>query len=90
MRRFPWFGGLFSASRIEWILLDAWWFIHSLASPPIERGWQTEMFAGRAIHSYLALDNSDEGRALIAERTPEDSLVVHDARRWALIKGAKP
>ena len=35
-------------------------------------------------------DNSDEGRALIAERTPEDSLVVHDARRWALIKGAKP
>jgi predicted ABC-type ATPase len=35
-------------------------------------------------------DNSDEGRALIAERTPEDSLVVHDPRRWALIKGAKP
>jgi predicted ABC-type ATPase len=35
-------------------------------------------------------DNSDEGRALIAERTPEDSLVVHDAFRWALVKGAKP
>jgi len=38
----------------------------------------------------LIYDNSDEGRALIAERTPGDSLVVHDARRWALIKGAKP
>lgn len=35
-------------------------------------------------------DNSDEGRALIAERTPEESLVIHDARRWALIKGANP
>jgi len=34
-------------------------------------------------------DTSDEGRVLIAERTPEDSLVVHDARRWALIEGAK-
>jgi predicted ABC-type ATPase len=34
-------------------------------------------------------DNSDEGRALIAERTPEDLLIIHDERRWALIKGAK-
>lgn len=38
----------------------------------------------------FAYDNSDEGRALIAERTPEDSLVIHDARRWALIEGARP
>jgi predicted ABC-type ATPase len=38
----------------------------------------------------LIYDNSDEGRALIAERTPGDSLVIHDARRWTLIKGAKP
>lgn len=38
----------------------------------------------------LIYDNSDEGRALIAERTPGDFLVIHDARRWALIKGAKP
>ncbi len=29
----------------------------------------------------LIYDNSDEGRALIAERTPGDSLVIHDARR---------
>jgi predicted ABC-type ATPase len=38
----------------------------------------------------LIYDNSDEGRALIAERTPGDFLVIRDARRWALIKGAKP
>jgi predicted ABC-type ATPase len=38
----------------------------------------------------LIYDNSDAGRALIAERTPGHALVVHDARRWALIKGAKP
>jgi predicted ABC-type ATPase len=38
----------------------------------------------------LIYDNSDEGRALIAERMPRNSLVIHDARRWALIKDAKP
>jgi predicted ABC-type ATPase len=34
--------------------------------------------------------NSDEGRTLIAERTPEASLVVHDAGRWAMIERATP
>lgn len=33
-------------------------------------------------------DNSDEGRVLIAERTPESSLVVHDPTRWATIERA--
>jgi predicted ABC-type ATPase len=43
-------------------------------------------------HLYLPLadvaaiyDNSDEGRTLIAERTPEASLVVYDTTRWAMI-----
>jgi predicted ABC-type ATPase len=46
-------------------------------------------------HLYLPLadvaaiyDNSDEGRTLIAERTPEASLVVHDTTRWTLIERA--
>ena len=44
-------------------------------------------------HLYLPLvdvaaiyDNSDEGRTLIAERTPDAPLVVHDAKRWATIE----
>lgn len=48
-------------------------------------------------HHYLPLadgaaiyDNSDEGRTLIAERTPDASLVVHDAARWAIINKAAP
>jgi len=46
-------------------------------------------------HLYLPLadvaaiyDNSDTGRILIAERTPDTSLVVHDAARWAFIEKA--
>jgi predicted ABC-type ATPase len=35
-------------------------------------------------------DNSDEGRTLIAERTPDADLVVHDANRWAIINKAIP
>jgi predicted ABC-type ATPase len=35
-------------------------------------------------------DNSDEGRFLIAKRTPQQPLVVHDATRWAMIEKATP
>jgi predicted ABC-type ATPase len=48
-------------------------------------------------HLYLPLadvaaiyDNSDEGRALIAERMPNASLVVHDPARWAMIERVSP
>jgi predicted ABC-type ATPase len=34
-------------------------------------------------------DNSDAALALIAERTPEGSFVVHDAFRWATIERAQ-
>ena len=47
-------------------------------------------------HLYLPLadvaaiyENSDEGRTLIAERTPDASLVVHDPMRWAMIERAR-
>ncbi len=47
-------------------------------------------------HLYLPLadvaaiyENSDEGRTLIAERTPDAPLVVHDPTRWAMIERAK-
>jgi predicted ABC-type ATPase len=33
-------------------------------------------------------DNSDEDRILIAEKARENGLVIHDARRWALIQDA--
>lgn len=46
-------------------------------------------------HLYLPLvdvgliyDNSDKGRVLIAEKTPETPLLVHDPKRWALIEEA--
>jgi predicted ABC-type ATPase len=35
-------------------------------------------------------DNSDNGRVLIAERTPDRSLAVHDATRWAIIERTTP
>jgi predicted ABC-type ATPase len=48
-------------------------------------------------HHYLPVadlasiyDNSDEGRVLIAERTPQEALFVHDAARWAMIEKAAP
>lgn len=36
----------------------------------------------------LVYDNSDTGRVLIAERTPDAPLAVHDPVRWALIEEA--
>jgi hypothetical protein len=31
-------------------------------------------------------DNSDEGRTLIAERTPDAPFIVYDSNRWAMIE----
>ena len=42
------------------------------------------------VHAAAIYDNSDDGRTLVAERTPDASLVVHDARRWAIINRAMP
>jgi hypothetical protein len=35
-------------------------------------------------------DNSDEGRILVVERTPQEAPLVHDAARWAMIEKAAP
>jgi hypothetical protein len=46
-------------------------------------------------HLYLPLadipliyDNSDEGRVLIAERSPDSHFTVHDRERWNAIEEA--
>jgi hypothetical protein len=57
-------------------------FIYRFASPP------AEAFADSAIQSHLALTHILWHR--MQRLTPEDSLVIDDARRWALIKGANP
>jgi hypothetical protein len=39
-------------------------------------------------HGAMIVDNSDEGGAIIAERAPDASLVIHDPARWASIERA--
>jgi predicted ABC-type ATPase len=39
-------------------------------------------------HAAMIVDNSDEGGVIIAERTPDASLVIRDPARWALIERA--
>jgi predicted ABC-type ATPase len=60
----------------------------------VQRYW-----AGLANMRYLYLpladvaaiyDNSDDGRVLIAEQTPDAPLVIRDATRWALIDRTTP
>jgi predicted ABC-type ATPase len=36
----------------------------------------------------LIYDNSDDGRVLIAEKSPSRELIVHDKKRWTAIKEA--
>jgi predicted ABC-type ATPase len=40
------------------------------------------------VHVAAIYDNSDGARALIAERTPQAALIVHDAERWGMIERA--
>jgi predicted ABC-type ATPase len=66
---------------------------HGIPAEMVVRRYKTGLINMR--HLYLPLadvaaiyDNSDEGRTLIAERTPDAPLVVHDAGRWAMIEKA--
>jgi predicted ABC-type ATPase len=66
---------------------------HGVPAHVVIRRYKTGLSNMR--HLYLPLadvaaiyDNSDEGRTLIAERTPGVPLVVHDASRWATIERA--
>jgi len=64
---------------------------HSIPRDVVIRRWKTGLENMRNL--YLPLsdgaqihDNSDGTRILIAERTPDPPLVVHDAVRWAMIE----
>ena len=64
---------------------------HSIPRDVVIRRWKTGLENMRNL--YLPLsdgaqihDNSDGTRILIAERTPDAPLVVHDAVRWAMIE----
>jgi predicted ABC-type ATPase len=66
---------------------------HAIPRDVVVRRWKAGLANMR--HLYLPLsdgaqihDNSDGTRILIAERTPDASLVVHDAARWAMIEKA--
>lgn len=66
---------------------------HAIPTDVVIRRWKAGLANMR--HLYLPLsdgaqihDNSDRTRILIAERTPEAPLVVHDASRWAMIEKA--
>ena len=64
---------------------------HAIPKDVVIRRWKTGLINMRNL--YLPLsdgaqihDNSDGTRILIAERTPDAPLVVHDAVRWAMIE----
>jgi predicted ABC-type ATPase len=66
---------------------------HAIPKDVVIRRWKTGLANMRNL--YLPLsddaqihDNSDGTRILIAERTPDAPLVVHDAVRWAMIEKA--
>jgi predicted ABC-type ATPase len=66
---------------------------HAIPNDVVIRRWKTGLVNMRNL--YLPLsdgaqihDNSDGIRILIAERTPDAPLVVHDAARWAMIEKA--
>jgi predicted ABC-type ATPase len=68
---------------------------HAIPRDVVIRRWKAGLANMRNL--YLPLsdgaqihDNSDGRRILIAERTPDAPLVVHDAARWAMIEKAVP
>ena len=55
------------------------------------RRYQAGLANMRSLYMPLAdiaaiYDNSDEGRTLIAERTPDAPFIVYDPYRWAMIE----
>lgn len=66
---------------------------HAIPSDVVIRRWKSGLANMRNL--YLPLsdgaaihDNSDGTRILVAERTTDAPLVVHDAARWAMIEKA--
>jgi predicted ABC-type ATPase len=66
---------------------------HGIPKDVVIRRYWTGMTNMRRLYLPLAdvvaiYDNSDDGCVLIAERTPEAPLAVHDAGRWSMIEKA--
>jgi predicted ABC-type ATPase len=66
---------------------------HAIPREVIARRYRAGMINMRRLYLPLAdvaaiYDNSDEGRVLVAERTPGSELAVHDSVRWAKIESA--
>jgi predicted ABC-type ATPase len=64
---------------------------HGIPASVVVRRYRAGLINMCRLHLPLAdvaaiYDNSDEGRVLIAERTPNTSLMVYDATRWATIE----
>lgn len=64
---------------------------HRIPSEVVIRRWKGGIINVRDVYLPLAdtvaiYDNSDVGRILIAERTPDTPLVVYDVVRWAMIE----
>jgi predicted ABC-type ATPase len=68
---------------------------HSIPDDVVVRRYWAGLSNLRLLYLPLAdvaaiYDNSDGHRTLVAARLPKDSLVVHDADRWAKIERARP
>lgn len=64
---------------------------HGVPDDVVIRRYQAGLANMRRLYMPLAdvaaiYDNSDIGRTLIAERTPDAPLIVYDSTRWALIE----
>ena len=64
---------------------------HQIPSEVVIRRWKAGIANMRDFYLPLAdtaaiYDNSDVGRILIAERTPDAPLVIYDQVRWAMIE----
>jgi predicted ABC-type ATPase len=68
---------------------------HAIPAETVIRRYWAGMANMRGLYLPLAdvaaiYNNSDEGRALIAERTPESAFVVYDRVQWSIIERAAP
>ncbi len=66
---------------------------HGIPTEVVVRRYEAGLLNMRRLYLPLSdvaaiYDNSDEGRILIAERTPDAPLMVHDAARWGMIERA--
>jgi predicted ABC-type ATPase len=68
---------------------------HAIPASTVVRRYWAGLSNLRTLYLPLAdvaaiYNNSDEGRVLVAERTPENAFVVHDKGQWSIIERAAP